>query len=54
VPYQNGSGLVWLNYSNTRAMARLQLGDEWNVKVCEELVAALGDLDMVSDARLIY
>ena len=31
-----------------------QLGEEWNVKACEELVAALGELDMVSDARLVY
>ena len=54
VPYQNGSGLVWLNYSNARARARLELGEEWNVKACEELVAALGELEMVSDARLVY
>jgi len=54
VPYQEGSGRVWLNYSNTRARARLELGEEWNVKACEELVAALGELDMVSDARLVY
>jgi DNA polymerase-3 subunit alpha len=54
VPYQDGSGLVWLNYSNARARARLELGEEWNVKACEELVAALGELEMVSDARLVY
>ena len=54
VPYQNGSGQVWLNYSNTRARARLELGEEWNVKACEELVAALGELEVVSDARLVY
>jgi DNA polymerase-3 subunit alpha len=54
VPYQNGSGKVWLNYSNKRARARLELGDEWGVKACEELVAALGELDAVSDARLVY
>ena len=54
VPYQEGSGKVWLNYSNARARARLELGDEWNVKACEELVAALSELDMVSDARLVY
>ena len=33
---------------------RFELGEEWNVNVCEELVAALGELDMVSDARLVY
>jgi DNA polymerase-3 subunit alpha len=54
VPYQDGSGQVWLNYSNGRARARLELGEEWNVKACEELVAALGELEMVSDARLVY
>ena len=54
VPYQDGSGQVWLNYSNKRARARLELGEEWNVKACEELVAALGELENVTDARLIY
>jgi DNA polymerase-3 subunit alpha len=53
-PYRNGSARVWLDYSNARARARLELGEEWNVKACEELVAALGELDMVSDARLVY
>jgi DNA polymerase-3 subunit alpha len=54
VPYQSGSGQVWLNYSNARARARLELGEEWNIKACEELVAALSELEMVSDARLVY
>jgi DNA polymerase-3 subunit alpha len=54
MPYRRGSGRVWLDYSNQRARARLELGEEWNVKACEELVAALGELDMVSDARLVY
>jgi DNA polymerase-3 subunit alpha len=54
VPYRNGSARVWLDYSNARARARLELGEEWNVKACEELVAALGELEMVSDARLVY
>ena len=54
VPYQDGSGQVWLNYSNKRARARLELSEEWNVKACEELVAALGELENVTDARLIY
>jgi DNA polymerase-3 subunit alpha len=54
MPYRNGSGQVWLDYSNARARARLELGEEWGVKVCEELVAALGELEPVSDARLIY
>jgi DNA polymerase-3 subunit alpha len=54
VPYRDGSGKIWLNYSNARARARLELGEEWNVKACEELVAALSELEMVSDARLVY
>jgi DNA polymerase-3 subunit alpha len=54
VPYRDGSARVWLDYSNARARARLELGEEWSVKPCEELVAALGELDMVSDARLVY
>jgi DNA polymerase-3 subunit alpha len=53
-PYQEGSARVWLNYSNTRARAQLELGEEWKVKACEELVAALGELDMVNEARLVY
>ena len=54
VPYRDGSGRVWLDYSNARARARLELGEDWGVKPCEELVAALGELEMVSDARLVY
>jgi DNA polymerase III subunit alpha len=53
-PYRNGSARVWVDYSNARARARLELGEEWAVKPCEELVAALGELEVVSDARLIY
>jgi len=54
VPYRNGSDLVWLDYSNARARVRLELTEENGVKACEELVAALGELDVVTDARLIY
>jgi DNA polymerase-3 subunit alpha len=54
LPYQNGSGVVWLDYSNARARARLELSEEFGVKACAELVAALSDLKTVSDARLIY
>jgi DNA polymerase-3 subunit alpha len=54
VPYQNGTDLVWIEYSNSRARARLELTEECGVKACEELVAALGELDLVTDARLIY
>jgi DNA polymerase-3 subunit alpha len=54
LPYRNGSHPVWLDYSNARALARLELSEEWRIKACAELVAALGDLETVSDARLIY
>jgi DNA polymerase-3 subunit alpha len=54
MPYRNGSNPVYLDYSNQRARARLELGEEWNVKACEELVAALNELEVVSDARLMY
>ncbi len=54
VPYRNGSAQVWLDYSNPRARVRMELGEEWQVKACEELVAALGELEMVSEARLVY
>jgi len=54
MPYQNGPAKVWLDYSNTRARVRMELGDEWKVKACEELVAALGELEMVSEAWLVY
>jgi DNA polymerase-3 subunit alpha len=53
-PYRNGSARVSVDYSNARARARLDLAEEWNVKPCEELVAALGELEAVSDARLVY
>ncbi len=53
-PFLNGSDEVWLDYSNTRARARLELSEEYGVKACAELVAALDDLEAVSDVRLIY
>jgi hypothetical protein len=45
---------VYIDYRSARARARLELGADWTVKPCEELVAALGELDAVSEARLIY
>jgi len=53
-PYQGGSARVYLEYRNARARASFELGDEWMVKPCEELVAALNELDMIAGARLIY
>jgi DNA polymerase-3 subunit alpha len=53
-PYRNGSDRVWLDYSNARARASMELGAEWGVNACEELVAALGELENVSEAKLVY
>ncbi|MEJ2535352.1 MAG: DNA polymerase III subunit alpha, partial [Gammaproteobacteria bacterium] len=53
-PYRDGRGTVWVDYRNARARASLELGESWQVKPCEELVAALGDLEAVSEARLVY
>jgi DNA polymerase-3 subunit alpha len=54
LPYRNGRASVIIDYANNRARARLELGEDWNVKPCEELVAALAELDAVTDASLIY
>ncbi len=53
-PYRNGVGQVYVAYRNPRARVRLQLSEEWTVNPCEELVAALGDLPGVTEARLVY
>ncbi len=53
-PYQDGNAPVYVEYRNQRARVSLQLGDDWTVKPCEELVAALNELELVSGARLIY
>lgn len=53
-PYRNGPDKVIIDYANHRARARLELGDDWQVSACEELLAALDGLDAVHDVRLIY
>ncbi len=53
-PYQDGNATVFVEYRNQRARASLELGRDWTVKPCEELVAALNELDVVSGARLTY
>ena len=45
---------MYIDYRNDRARARLELGGEWTVKPCEELVAALNELEAISEASLIY
>jgi len=53
-PYQNGASPVYLHYRNQRARVNLELGRDWTVKPCEELIAALNELDAVKQAALRY
>lgn len=53
-PYQSGNSPVFLHYKNKRARVSLELGREWTVKPCEELIAALNELDVVMQAGLRY
>jgi DNA polymerase-3 subunit alpha len=53
-PYQDGASPVYVHYRNKRARVSLELGQEWTVKPCEELVAALNELEMVKQAGLRY
>jgi DNA polymerase-3 subunit alpha len=54
LPYRKGRAKILIDYSNNRARARLELGTDWSVSPCEELLAALSGLAAVSDARLVY
>ena len=53
-PYQGGSSPVFLHYRNQRSRVTFELGNEWTVKPCEELIAALNELDAVKQAGLRY
>ena len=53
-PYQNGSSPVHIHYRNQRARVSLELGRDWTVKPCEELIAALNELEAVQQASLRY
>jgi DNA polymerase-3 subunit alpha len=53
-PYQSGSSPVYIHYRNQRARVSLELGHDWTVKPCEELIAALNELDGVKQASLRY
>lgn len=53
-PYLHGDSPVYVHYRNQRARVSLELGQEWTVKPCEELVAALNELDVVKQAGLRY
>jgi len=53
-PYQNGTSPVYLHYRNQRARVSLELGQDWRVKPCEELIAALNELEAVKQAGLRF
>jgi DNA polymerase-3 subunit alpha len=53
-PYQNGSSPVFIHYRNQRARVSLALSKDWGVKPCEELIAALNELDSVKQASFRY
>ena len=53
-PYQGGSSRVFLHYRNQRARVTFELGNDWTVKPCEELIAALNELDLVKQAGFRY
>ena len=53
-PYQNGTSPVFLHYRNQRARVSFELGRDWTVKPCEELIAALNELKFVKQAALRY
>jgi DNA polymerase-3 subunit alpha len=53
-PYQNGASPVYLHYRNQRARVSLELGLDWTVRPCEELIAALNELDVVKQAGFRY
>jgi len=53
-PYQGGKTNVIIQYHNQRASARFHLDKEWKVKACDEVIAALNELDVVANARLVF
>ncbi len=53
-PYQGGSSPVYLHYRNQRARVSFELGNDWTIKPCEALVAALNELEFVNLADLRY
>ncbi len=53
-PYQGGTSPVFLHYRNPRARVTMELGNGWTVKPCEELIAALNELEAVKQAGFRY
>jgi DNA polymerase-3 subunit alpha len=53
-PYRGGRAPVYVHYRNQRARVTLELGQDWHVRPCEELIAALNELEIVKLAGLKY
>jgi DNA polymerase-3 subunit alpha len=53
-PYQGGLAPVFVHYRNQRARVTLELGYKWQLRPCEELVAALNELEEVKLAGFRY
>ena len=45
---------MYVHYRNKRARVTLELGQDWHVRPCEELIAALNELEIVKLAGLRY
>lgn len=53
-PYRDGNIPVIIDYFNGRARATLKLGDNWRVKPCAELLAAIEGVGAIKHAELVY
>lgn len=53
-PYRQGPCGVSVHYHGQGAAARLQLGDEWNVRPCRELLRSLDLLVGAGQVRMVY
>ena len=53
-PYRNGSVPVSVIYSNERAQAEIELGDDWKVKLEDDLVANLGKWLEPGSIEIVY
>ncbi|HKJ17405.1 MAG TPA: DNA polymerase III subunit alpha [Xanthomonadales bacterium] len=53
-PYRGGRHRVYVDYSNGRARAQLEFGQDHQIRACDELIAALRGLDQVKEARLLF
>jgi DNA polymerase-3 subunit alpha len=53
-PYRNGSVPVSVVYSNERAEAEIELGEEWKVKLEDDLVVNLGKWLEPQNVKIVY